>query len=96
MSTKHPTQRKRSDPRPNYSLLGIDEEGAHHIHDTRTNAVHVITQDGDRELVQDLDGHRVSEWMTYVAGRRGWSTRYLFDSAGDAFADALDVTEVDD
>ena len=93
MSTKHPTQRKRSDPRPNYSLLGIDNEGAHHIHDTKTQAIHVITPEGDRELVQDLDGHLVSDWMHFVEGKRGWSTRYLFDSAGDAFADALEVSE---
>ncbi|MCD2204396.1 hypothetical protein [Halobacterium sp. KA-6] len=92
MSTKPRTQDKSSDPRPNYSLLGIDNEGAHHIHDTRTNAVHVI-QNGERELVQDLDGHFVSEWMHYVEGKRGWDTRFLFDSAGEAFADALEVED---
>lgn len=93
MATKNPTQGKRTDPRPNYSLLGVDSEGAHHIHDTKTQAVHVI-RDGEREVVQDLDGHSVSEWMDYVEDERGWSERYLFDSMGDAFAGALE--EVDD
>lgn len=91
MSTKHPTQRKRTDPRANYLHAGVDTDGSHHVYRTIDETIHVITPAGDREHVEQLDGRSVHEWMAFVADVRGWTEQYLVDSFGDALEQATDT-----
>lgn len=79
----------RTDPRPHYIPVGTDGEGAHHCYNTRREEI-VVVRDGRREHAQALDGRPVEDWIEYVADRRGWETQYLFQSAGAAWAAALD------
>lgn len=75
-STASPTNYGRSGPRPTYFLLGVDTEGSHHIRDTLTDSVHVITPDGRREHRQQLRGHPIEAYMTTIRNGRGWATEH--------------------
>lgn len=90
MSTKHPTQRKRTDPRANYIHAGVDTDGSHHVYRTVDETIIVVDTDGRREHVEQLDGRSVHEWMAFVAQKRGWTTQYLVDSFGDFLAESTD------
>lgn len=96
MSTQTPTRHdstasdRGSDPRANYILAGIDENGSHHVYRTIDETVHVVTPEGDREHVQDLGGRSIHEWLTFVADVRSWTDQYLVDSFADFLAAATD------
>lgn len=92
MSTKPPHRQdsigtsRGNDPRPNYIFLGTDTNGSDHVYRTVDETVVVITSDGDREHVHELDGRSAHEWVAHVGDVRGWDTQYLVES----FADFLD------
>ena len=76
MSTYETLRQETSgtDPRPAYIVLGVDERGAHHCYDTRTETVHIVHSDGSRGR-RLLDGGDVDDWMDAVEGGWGWSTK---------------------
>ena len=77
--------RSRTD-RPNYILVGIDTEGAHHVYRTTDETVHVI-HDTDRTCRYNLGTHnqRIYDWIEYVKAERGFATQHLFSSLSSAF-----------
>ena len=67
----------RTDPRPTYIPLGVDERDASHVYDTRTETVHIIHPDGARERRVIGAGQSVDDWMDAVDDGWGWAhTRY--------------------
>ena len=82
MSTKHSPRHQSTDPRDSYIMVGVDQEGAHHIYRTRDETVHVI-KNGQRTYRQELDGRSVNAWITFVSERRGWKYRDLHIDMAD-------------
>ena len=82
MIAKTSNGNQSTDPRDAYIMIGVDEEGAHHIYRTRDETVHVI-RDGKRTYRQELHGRSVNQWINYVRGKRGWKYRDLFVDLGD-------------
>lgn len=99
MSTQRPQRHdstasnRGTDPRPNYSYTGTDTDGADHIYRTIDETVHVITPNGDREHVEQLNGRSIHEWMAFVDDKRGWSDQYLAESFGKTLNHAVNSTE---
>lgn len=53
------------------TILGIDEQGYHHVWDEARDRVVVIDADGiDHQ--EDLGGRPVADWIAFVDDRRGW------------------------
>lgn len=78
----------RTDPRPNYILLGTDTEGANHCYDTTTETVHIVHADGSRarKILYDTS-KTVDDYVEVVADARGWATRrYGRDLLGELIA----------
>lgn len=62
-------------------LVGIDERGCEHRFDQYQEIVYVLAEPGDGlEHVENLQPRQLSEWVTYVADKRGWADcRYVSD-----------------
>jgi len=88
MATNATPTQERTAVRPTYFDLGTDTEGAHHTYCTLTDEVHVV-QDGAREIVQELDGRDIDDWMDYVQQERGWSRKLYGVSLGEVLVDGL-------
>lgn len=71
---------------PKHNHLGTDAEGDHHYWSRATNVVMTITDDAERPQRYKVDD--VSNWIRYVADRRGWSCLRFTDlrdfAAGEA------------
>lgn len=81
----------RTGPRPTYFLLGIDAAGSHHVMDTLTDSVHIITPTGTREHRQSLNGHAIEAYMdTIREGPRGWAEECYGVGIGGLVERALD------
>lgn len=82
--------RSRSDPRPNYILIGIDAESAHHVYRTIDETVHVI-HNTERTYRYDLEAleQTINDWIDYVATRRGFATQHLYTTLADSLTDAV-------
>lgn len=89
MSVKTPAADERTDPRPTYFALGVDETGAHHTYCTRTDTVHVV-DGGDRTHAQPLGEKTIGEWMGFVDGKRGWGSRRYGRSLAELITDGLE------
>ena len=78
--------RSRTDHRPNYILVGIDTEGAHHVYRTTDETVHVI-HNTDRTCYYNLAEHnqRIYDWIEYVKAERGFTTQHLYSSLSTPF-----------
>lgn len=80
---------ERTDPRPDYIVLGTEAKtGAQHLYDTTTETVHIIHPDGSRERKQLLCGPAttVDDYVEAVADSRGWDDRRY---GRDLFAEFL-------
>ncbi|MDG5761830.1 hypothetical protein QA600_21130 [Natronococcus sp. A-GB1] len=89
-TTETVSARSRTDLRPDYILVGIDTEGAHHVYRTTDETVHVI--DGpERTYRYDLEAleQTIDDWINYVTTRRGFPTQHLYTGLADALADAI-------
>jgi hypothetical protein len=91
MTTNTRQAKKSTDPRPAYIRLGVDNRGAHHCYDTRTETIHIIHDDGSRERKLLDDDHDVDDWMDAVDGSWGWDTQRYGQSLGDMLIDVLEV-----
>jgi hypothetical protein len=89
-TTETVSARSRTDPRPDYILVGIDTEGAHHVYRTTDETVHVINDTG-RTYHYDLEAleQTIDDWIEYVRTRRGFTTQYLYTTLADSLTDAI-------
>jgi hypothetical protein len=89
-TTETVSARNHTDPRPNYILVGIDTEGAHHVYRTTDESVHVINNT-DRTYRYDLEAFEqsIDDWIEYVETRRGFTTQYLHTTLADSLTDAI-------
>ncbi|AGB39831.1 hypothetical protein [Natronococcus occultus] len=76
--------RSRTDPRPDYILVGIDTEDAHHVYRTTDETVHVI-HDTDRTYRYDLAApdRSINDWIDYIQTRRGFRTQHRYKTLAD-------------
>jgi len=74
MSINAPRIEERTDPRPDYFELGVDERGARHLCDTTTETVHIVHPDGSRGR-RHLDGGSLDDYMDAVDDDLGWHRR---------------------
>lgn len=88
MATNATRTQNRTAVRPTYFDLGQDAGGAWHTYCTLTDEVHVVA-DGERELVQALEGRDIEDWMAFVAQERGWDDRQYGTLFGDVLGGAL-------
>ncbi|SEO75122.1 hypothetical protein SAMN05216388_101835 [Halorientalis persicus] len=72
--------------RPQWLFCGTDKTGTDHVYNTVTDSVVAVAPDGHREHVADLSEASIDEWMAFVAQKRGWADRRLFETFGDALA----------
>jgi len=72
--------------RPRWLFCGTDTTGTDHVSNTVTGHVVAVGPDGEREHVAELTEATIDEWMAFVAEKRGWATRRLYESFGDALA----------
>ena len=81
--------RSRTDHRPDYILVGIDTEDAHHVYRTTDETVHVI-HNTDRTCRYNLDDHnqRIYDWIEYVKAERGFTAQHLYSSLSTAFCNS--------
>lgn len=75
-----------------YAQLGIDERGARHVIDWKTDTVHIVHADGARER-KLLDAGDVDDYMAVVADTYGWQRRDYGISLADLFVRAVEVDE---
>jgi hypothetical protein len=75
--------------RPRWLYCGMDATGTDHVYNTVTRSVVAVAPDGDREHVADLAEASIDEWMSFVAQKRGWADRRLYESFGDALAERV-------
>jgi hypothetical protein len=75
--------------RPRWLYCGTDETGTDHVYNTVTGTVVAVAPDGDREYVAELTESTVDEWMAFVAQKRGWADRRLYERFSDALADRV-------
>jgi hypothetical protein len=72
-----------------YIPLGVDERGAHHVVDYKTDTVHIIHPDGSRGR-RLLDGGDVDDYMAAVADAHGWAHRTYGTSLVDMLTAVVD------
>lgn len=72
---------------PEHNHLGTDADGDAHYWNRRTDTVLVITPDGERPHRYAVDD--VSEWVEYVADRRGWDDLRFVDLTDFALGEAM-------
>ncbi|MFC6768616.1 hypothetical protein [Natrinema soli] len=83
--------RSRTDPRPNYILVGIDTEDAHHIYRTTDETVHVVhTTERTYRYNLNTCSQCINDWIEYVNAERGFTTQHLYSSLTNSFLDALE------
>jgi hypothetical protein len=89
-TTETVSARSRTDPRPDYILVGVDTDDAHHVYRTSDESVHVIHSTGRtyRYNLEALD-QTINDWIDYVATRRGFTTQHLYTSLADSLTDAV-------
>jgi hypothetical protein len=89
-TTETVSARSRTDPRPDYILVGIDTEGAHHVYRTTDESVHVI-DNTERTYRYDLEAleQTIDDWIEYVTTRRGFTTQHLYTTLADSLTDAI-------
>jgi hypothetical protein len=75
--------------RPQWLFCGTDETGTDHVYNTVTDYVVAVAPDGHRKHVADLTEASIDEWMAFVAQKRGWSDRRLYEHFCDALADRV-------
>jgi len=73
--------------RPNE--LGTDAEGAVHFHSPYDGRVVVVAATGEIETTIDLDGRKLSQYLAYVDGERGWDRIEYAESFGEILREAL-------
>ncbi|MFC6765901.1 hypothetical protein [Natrinema soli] len=90
-TTETVSARSRTDPRPDYILVGIDTEGAHHVYRTTDETVHVI-HNTKRTYCYDLEAvnQDINDWIEYVKAERGFTTQHLYSSLTNSFLDAFE------
>ncbi|WP_126664360.1 hypothetical protein [Haloterrigena salifodinae] len=83
--------RSRTDPRPDYILVGIDTEDAHHVYRTTDETVHVV-HNTDRTYRYNLEAvdQGINDWIEYVNAERGFTSQHLYSSLTNSFVDALE------
>ncbi|MFC6763536.1 hypothetical protein [Natrinema soli] len=83
--------RSRTDHRPDYILVGVDTEDAHHVYRTTDETVHVI-HNAERTYRYDLESvdQGINDWIEYVKAERGFTTQHLYSSLRNSFLDALE------
>jgi len=102
MRTKHSAAEKRTDPRPKTIWLGTDTTDARHYYRTRTETIHVVTADGEREHTLDVEAEAtarqqsiratLADWMDHVVSARGWqSTGYATTTIAEEFIQRLEA-----
>jgi len=79
----------RTDPRPNYFQLGVDQRGAIHVCDTTTSTVHIVHADGSRGR-RHLDAGDLDDYMAAVESTHGWQRRDYGTSLVDILVDSLE------
>jgi len=88
-ATEKSTTTNRNGARPAYIRLGVDERGAHHCYDTRTETIHIVHDDGSRER-KCVGQNTVDDWMDTVRTGWGWEVeRYGVGLVG-MLADSLE------
>ncbi|WP_306055611.1 hypothetical protein [Natronococcus wangiae] len=82
--------RGRTDPRPDYILVGVDTDGAHHVYRTIDESVHVIDSH-ERTYRYDLEAleKTINDWIAYITTRRGFATQHLYTTLADSLTDAI-------
>ena len=75
--------------RPRWLFCGTDATGTDHVYNTVTGFVVAVAPDGDREHVAELVDASIDEWMAFVAQKRGWADRRLYEHFGDALANRV-------
>ncbi|WP_339105943.1 hypothetical protein [Haloterrigena salinisoli] len=90
-TTETVSAHSRTDPRPDYILVGIDTEGAHHVYRTTDETIHVI-HTTERTYRYDLTtcDQDIDDWIKYVQAERGFTTQHLYSSLTNSFVDALE------
>jgi hypothetical protein len=80
--------RSRTDHRPDYLLIGVDTEDAHHVYRTTDETVHVI-HDTTRTYRYDLETleRSINDWIDYVQTNRGFATQHLYTTLADSLTD---------
>jgi len=90
MSTTHSSTQERTDPRPDYIHIGIDEEGGVHCYRTRDERVFCIE---DGAVVEEFDlvelNRSVNDYIEHVADRRGWADQDLYTSMAASLTDSV-------
>lgn len=76
--------------RPRWLYCGTYTTGTDHLYNTSIGRLVAVTPDGDREHVAELVEASLDEWMAFVAQKRGWTDRRLFETLGDAVAAGVD------
>ncbi|AGB37019.1 hypothetical protein [Natronococcus occultus] len=81
--------RSRTDPRPDYILVGVDTEDAHHIYRTTDETIHVI-HNADRTYRYDLAAlnRSINDWIDYIQTQRGFTTQHLYKTLADSLTTA--------
>ncbi|MFC6764358.1 hypothetical protein [Natrinema soli] len=90
-TTETVSARSRTNHRPDYILVGIDTEDAHHVYRTTDETVHVI-HNSDRTYRYNLNtcDQRINDWIEYVKAERGFTTQHPYSSLTTAFLDAFE------
>ncbi|WP_323174096.1 hypothetical protein [Natrialba sp. PRR66] len=90
-TTETVSARSRTDHRPDYILVGVDTEDAHHVYRTPDETVHVI-HNTKRTYRYDLEtvNQRINDWIEYVKDERGFKSQHLYSSLTSSFLDALE------
>ncbi|WP_222914186.1 hypothetical protein [Natrinema sp. SYSU A 869] len=90
-TTETVSARSRTDHRPDYILVGIDTEDAHHVYRTTDETVYVI-HNAERTYRYDLEAvdQCINDWIEYVKTERGFTSQHLYSSLTNSFLDALE------
>lgn len=83
---------RSSGVRPDRIYIGKDSDGDEHHYLTTEEAVVVVSEDGTRLWRQPLSAENpIEAWVVHIGDRRGWVDQRLYQSFGDAMADAVEV-----
>ena len=89
MSTTDTDSKERIAAIPRHaSVLGVDSHDRVHLFTHRPTEIWVVTRDGTECLHYVRTTKRLSEWVAFVDGRRGWERRHRVElGAGDRLLD---------
>jgi len=76
MATNARTQYNRNGVRRAYYVIGRDQCGHDHVHDTRTDTIHIIGDGGGRDRRVVPEDKTIDDYVDLVADRgAGWDQR---------------------